>query len=212
MRIPISLLKVVRHPAFRVSSVVLLAGGIMILLFRHLGSWLLVADPLPQQLDAVCTFAGENVRVDYSRKLMNDFPGAVWYLSDHQKGQQRVLQKNKFDMSRVFAVDTCKSTFSEIQSFAGWIAALRKAQDTKGNAAILKIGLVSSPYHMRRISIMARRWIKTERVTLYYLPVPFDGYPWNKETLRHWWRSEVGVTLTTTELLKLGYFMLTGYF
>jgi len=185
---------------------------VAVVAFRHAGSWLVVSDALPEHLDAIGTFAGENVRVDYSKKLAEVYPSARWFLSDYKNGHGRLLQKNNFDMSRVFITDTCRSTISEVQAMARWIETLRGTYDHKNHREVLHIGLVSSPYHMRRISIMASRRIKKERIHLYFLPVPFSEYEWNRDTLRYWWRSNQLVSITTSELLKLGYFLLTGYF
>lgn len=185
---------------------------VAVITFRHIGTWLVVTDAPPVSLDAVCTFAGENVRVDYSKKLAESYLAAQWFLSDYKDGHGRILQKNNFDMSRVFITDTCKSTISEITAIGRWVNNLRIDQDRKGDTGTLHIGLVSSPYHMRRISIMANRRLRTERIRIYFLPVPYDYYPWNRDSFRHWWRSNTTVSITTSELLKLSYFMLTGYF
>jgi len=183
-----------------------------VFVFRQAGAWLFVSDPCPSRLDAICTFAGENVRVEYSKELMARFPLAHWFLSDYKNGHSRILQKQQFDMSRLTSVDTCKSTISEINTFAARIRQVRAEHDRTGDTATLRIGLVSSPYHMRRIKIMSGRRIRMDRIQVYCLPVPFDYYSWNHDSLRYWWRSNAFVHVTTSELFKLAYFILTGYF
>lgn len=180
--------------------------------FRQLGSWLLVADVPPASIDIICTFAGDNKRVDYSKKLMIAHPGAHWVLSDYKDGHGRLLQKNHFDMSRVTIIDTCKSTLSEVTAFSLWLEEYRKRMAGSGAERTVSVALVSSPYHMRRIRIMTERRMSIDSIAVYLLPVPLDKYLWSEDTFRYWWRSNATASITTLEILKLGYFLLTGYF
>ncbi|MBN1307472.1 MAG: YdcF family protein [Chitinispirillaceae bacterium] len=181
----------------------------MFFLFRQLGSWLIAGDTPPEHLDVICTFAGENRRVVYSKELALRYRNAHWVLSDYKDGHGRLLQKNNFDMRRVTIIDTCKSTISEMHALGEWLDRYRPRPS--GPAARIQVGLVSSPYHMRRIRIMAARRLSRPDVRWYLLPVPLEKYRWNRDTFRYWWRSNAAASITILELLKIGYFMVTGY-
>ncbi|MBN1575795.1 MAG: YdcF family protein [Chitinispirillaceae bacterium] len=202
-----------RQPLFRLIAG--FAGVLLVLfiLFCHVGNWLVAADAPPAHLDVICTFAGDSRRVVYSKELMLRYPDAHWVLSDYKDGHGRLLQKSDFDMRRVTIIDTCKSTISEINALRQWVDRRRPVErsPTSGKKATLRVGLVSSPYHMRRIRIMAGRRLNRADVRCYLLPVPLEEYRWNRDTFRYWWRSNVATSITILELLKIGYFLLTGY-
>ena len=203
-----------RHPLLRLLAIVsclLLVG--MFGLFR-LGDWLTPCDVLPDRIDLIVTFAGDSRRVDYSRELMERYPDAHWFLSDYRNGYGRLLRKDGYDMRRVTIVDTCTNTLSEVRAVAGWIAdgvPVPPATDDTGKSRTLVVGLVSSPYHMRRIDLMAHRYLGDRHIGYVLLPVPFGNYRWEKKTFRYWWRNKFITSLTITELVKIGYFLLTGY-
>lgn len=200
------------HPLAR-----LIAGFLCVLLvftvvLLRVGDWLTPSDPLPGSLDLIVTFGGDNQRVVYTKELMTRYPEAHWLLSDYKNGNGRILQKNNYDMRRVTIVDTCKNTLSEINAAAGQIAVFT-AKRSAGNKAEnrLTVGLVSSPYHMRRIDLMARRYLSRLNIRYVLLPVPLKKYQWGEKTFRYWWRSNFITSITMLELLKIGYFLLTGF-
>jgi hypothetical protein len=177
-------------------------------LFLKTGTWLLVSDPLPQRLDAIFTFAGENARITYSRELTQVYPGARWVISDHDHLYERILARNNFDLRRVDFIDTCTHTLSEVKGLADWLRAGRTAAVQTGTAGTqtagaLHIGLVSAPYHMRRISIMVNDVFSGDSARLYYLPVPLQRYGWTRDDFAHWWRSKTIRGLAGSEAGKL---------
>ena len=185
--------------------------GILSIVFIRVGDWLTPADEPPGRLDLVVTFAGDSRRVEYSRELMSRYPEAHWLLSDYKNGHGRILQKKNYDMSRVSVVDTCKNTRSEVQAIAVWLEAYRPSGTATGTGPFT-VGLVSSPYHMRRIDIMAHRILSGKNIHCVLLPVPLKKYHWEEKTFRYWWRDNFVKTVTLLEILKIGYFLLTGYF
>jgi len=50
------------------SGIVLFLGGVIV--FKNIANWLIVSDAVPKNLNIVFTFAGEGVRVNYSRSLV----------------------------------------------------------------------------------------------------------------------------------------------
>jgi uncharacterized SAM-binding protein YcdF (DUF218 family) len=186
-------------------------------LFFGIGSWLLVRDPEPQRLDIVFTFAGENARMAYSRDLMERHTGAHWVLNDFHHLYSRILSRNGFAMERVSVIDTASHTLSEVNALSDWLRVHRisgakilrdpPSADTQGKAKNerLHIGLVSSPYHMRRISFMVRDAFRANdtRYAFYFLPVPFERYSWNRSDLAAWWRTKTTRKYVESEIGKL---------
>jgi uncharacterized SAM-binding protein YcdF (DUF218 family) len=192
---------------FVIFSIIALTAvlGIGVFGIRSAGSWLIVSDPVPDKLNMIFTFASESERVGYSKELLSRFTSATWVLSDYKNGFSRILRKDNFDMSKVMTIDTCSSTRSEINVINEW---LKSHQNSIGSGSKYSVGLVSSPYHMRRIRMMIHRNIHQKNVTFYYLPVPLDRYNWNPSMFRNWWESEVISKVVISELQKIVYFFL----
>ena len=180
----------------------------------NIGNWLVVSDPLPTRLDYVFTFAGQNPRMTYSRELMERFPDAHWILSDFHHIYSRILARNGFDMSRVSIVDTASHTLGEVQALGDWLRANTDSLPRRHIAADtapgpspskLSVGLVSSPYHMRRIKFMINDVFRDHRtdVLFCYLPVPFERFHLTQQDMRTWWRSKTLRTFAGSEVGKL---------
>lgn len=201
----------IKRRILAVSLMILLLFSILsILIVRNAGTYLLVSDPLPQKLDLVFTFAGENSRPVYSQELLKKYSCAHWLMSDYKKGYIRILRRDKYDMSRVSVIDTCKNTNSEVTAMLEWIGKNLELQSQKSGINI-KVGLVSGPYHMRRIKMMVEYKLKEQNIDFYYLPVPMDRYKWTNEMFRNWWNSPV-YNVVSSELIKIAYFQLVNKF
>lgn len=183
-------------------------GVLLLLIIRNAGTWLLISDSVPERLDLVFTFAGENVRDIYSRELMQKFPSAHWLMSDYKEGYSRILRRESFDMSRVSVVDTCSNTWSEVTSLTKWIE-LGDRCIINSKDSVLYVGLVSGPYHMRRIKMMIRKKILQKNVRFFFLPVPLKRYNWTDDMFRKWWNSPVTESVSS-EIIKIAYFLLTS--
>lgn len=200
--------KSIKKRYFIVVSLVLIVITVAILstvFIRNAGSWLLISDTVPDRLDLVFTFAGENVRDTYSRELMTQFPNAYWLMSDYKGGYSRILRRDKFDMTRVSIVDTCTNTLAEVTTLSRWI-------DKKDNVLLkgedsIYVGLVSGPYHMRRIKMMVEKNLPEQNVRFFFLPVPMEKYNWTDEMFRKWWKSPVTKEVSS-EITKIAYFLL----
>lgn len=185
-------------------ALILLLIPFAILGFRNFGSWLIVSDTMPDSLDVILTFAGETQRVSYSKELTARFPQAKWVLSDYKNGYERILRNDSYDMSRVFAVDTCTNTRSEANMFMQWLGSHAASIHSGGK---VRVGLVSSPYHMRRIQLIMERMKGHDNYDLYYLPVPLDRYKWTPRMFRKWWRSEDVSRVVVSEAQKMAYYL-----
>ena len=185
------------------SGIVLFLGGVIV--FKNIANWLIVSDAVPKNLNIVFTFAGEGVRVNYSRSLMQKYSEATWVLSDYEDGYARLLRKNKFNMDRVVVVDTCKNTKSEVNALAQWVDQNKPVSDS---GSTISIGLVSSPYHMRRIKMMINRRFKDKNIKFHYLPVPLKQYKWTSEMVQYWWKTSEVSKVVFIELQKIVYYFL----
>lgn len=170
-----------------------------------MGRWLVISDPIPENLDLIVTFAGERERVAYSRELSTKFPKSFWILSDYKDGYSRLLRKSNFNMSRVHIVDTCQNTVSEIDAVKKWI---RNNQQKFKDKSQISIGLVSSPYHMRRIQLIVKNQLKNDSYRFHYLPVPLERYNWTNKMLTYWWRTGSVSRAVISEFQKIIYFIL----
>lgn len=174
-------------------------------LLLNMGRWLVIYDPIPEKLDLIVTFAGEQQRVAYSRELSMKFPQSFWLLSDYKDGYSRLLRKSNFNMSRVHIVDTCQNTVSEIDAMNNWI---KKNQQRFIGKSRISIGLVSSPYHMRRIQLIVKKQFKNNDISFHYLPVPLERYKWTNKMLMYWWRTGAVSRAVISEFQKIIYFIL----
>jgi hypothetical protein len=200
-------------------SIIVPTLGFAAFVFFHIGGWLVVSDPPPPRLDYIYTFAGENPRLWYSRELMERYKGAHWVLCDFNHYYSRILNRNGFDMTRVSIIDTASYTLSEVRALADWLRAHPPAQkafhpatrtDTAAVETPLQIGLVSNPYHMRRIQFMVKDVFRdsTKSFRFYYLPVPFERFQWSRGDKRQWWRVKAHRSFVGSEIGKLIMYLL----
>ena len=188
------------------------AAAVAAILFLKAGDWLVISEPLPERIDVVFTFAGENSRMAYSRELMGRFPEAHWVLSENLHQYSRILEREGFDMSRVTPVDTCTNTLSEVNGLADWVRGRRGSDAARARAVKaepISIALVSNPYHMRRIHCMVDNVFRGDSLRFFYLPVPRGRYRWAASAdSKYWWQSKVTRSWVESEVAKLFLFWL----
>jgi uncharacterized SAM-binding protein YcdF (DUF218 family) len=174
--------------------------------FCNLALFLVVCDPLPPSLDAVFTFAGETQRIIYSKQLFRQYPNSQWLISYPTKRISVPLGKKGLDTSRIFVVDTCINTNSEAWYIADW--AKRAVAGNNGYCAArpLAIGLVSTPFHMRRIRMEVSRKYKGDACRFFFLPVPFEQYGVTKLTYQTWWMHKQLRSAVILEFKKFIYY------
>ncbi len=198
----ITLVKMKKHKqifSLLIIILLILVSALLVFSFRNVGRWLIISDAVPSRLDVVFTFAGENVRVSYSKELMSRFDDARWILSDYKDGHSRLLRKSNYDMSKVLVIDSCKNTYSEVNALMDQLRSCDKE---------LYVGLVSGPYHMRRIKMMLSRQERIPNVNFVFLPVPLERYNWTDSMIRRWWKSGSVSSAVVSEIQKIVYFML----
>ncbi len=164
--------------------------------YKNMGRWLLAADRQPQRLDMIFVFGGEGIRKEHAYVLLDSFPNAKLVISDYSAEMvDKWLAKRKIDQNSVIVVDSCSSTFAEVSFLAELIGSIHIAD----NRDPLAIGLVSSPYHMRRIRIIAQNIIKRKHARCFLLPVPFERYNIERGDYDRWW---VNHKIKSTVLLE----------
>jgi uncharacterized SAM-binding protein YcdF (DUF218 family) len=185
--------------------IIVLAAGIALIAgtmaYRNAGTWLIAGDPLPPRVDILFSFGGEWAREQYVRELAARYPAATVVVST--PGKSRFLRKAResgLDSARFVIVDTCSSTLSEIRFLGAFV------KNCRGAAPVA--GLVSGPYHMRRIRIIVgREWRRDTPAKPCYLPVPLERYGKTADDYRHWWRTADLRHLVTIELGKIAAYL-----
>ena len=177
--------------------------------FRNLALFLVVSEPLPPSLDAVFTFAGETNRIVYSKELFKQYPHSQWLISYPTKRISVPLGKKGLDTSRIFIVDTCRNTNSEAWYIADWAFRAVKGNNGYSAARPLAIGLVSTPFHMRRIRMEVSRKYKGTACRFFYLPVPYEQYGVTKYTYETWWMNKQLRPAVILEFKKFIYYFFT---
>jgi hypothetical protein len=138
------------------------------------------------------------------------------------------------DTSRVLVNDTCQSTGGEIdllRDLAGCaldpMRPLQPPADTLSLKArllyrqklrmaewfrhhpidsVLNIGLVSHPYHMRRIRLLVKRGLSDTRLRFFYLPMGCTDETIDYSHLRKWWKYETDMSFIIGEYIKMLYY------
>ena len=178
------------------SLIIVLVG---IVAFRNIGPWLIVSDPIPKHLDALFTFGGEAARNVYSQELFKKNLATTWIIStDEPKVTLRKLRRNKIDTAHIQIVDTCKNTRSEVAFCKEWLSTITLSENKT-----YTLGLVSGPYHMRRIRIMVNKMGFPNNVSLVYLPVPLSYYRSGEVDYSHWWENKALRELVMLEFKKI---------
>lgn len=184
--------KIKKLVSFLLLSVICLM--LVILLFRCVGQWMIVSDSLPDKLDVIFIFSGDATRDMYTQGLLKKYPSAQLIISTHLKaeeyrGKYWLLEND--DFGKINFVDTCSNTRGEILFLKKWL----KKNKNKNN---MIVGLVSSPYHLRRILFLQNLYISEYNIDFKYLAVPEEYYGSYKYFL-NWWKSD----LVKLELVKL---------
>ncbi len=183
MRLPVKNISLFAVPLLAA----LIAFGVFA--FRHLALWLVVSDPLPPYLNAIFTFAGETQRIVYSKELFATYKHATWLLSYPSKRIALPLWKEGLDTSRIIIVDSCKNTSAEARFITTWAAHETEAGGRYSASRPLAVGLVSTPFHLRRVKLDVGRRFKGTKCRFYYLPVPFDRYGETRHGYQTWWKN-----------------------
>lgn len=167
-----------------------------VLFFRNLANWLHVNHKFPANVDFICTFGKDKLRENYSLHLISKYPAATWIVNTFDSSSFTTWAKSKgIDRSRIVAIDSCESTFSEIHFFRKTIDAIKTRRGTK-------IGFVSSPLHMKRI-ILISRMLFPKNMELYALPIPLEEYGFPADFSEKWWTKKYCSKIVISEFKKI---------
>lgn len=167
---------------------------------RNLAFWLFLADPLPENLNYICTFAGSSDREPYSIELLKLFKEAIWVVNtNNSKLKKRASQKG-IDSNRIIITPKCNSTLEEINSFREIII---RIELESGSSNKPLIGFVSSPYHMRRISVLFTLSKDKHFQKGLFLPVPIERTFFSRDKLRSWWKDKHTKQVVRSEMGKM---------
>lgn len=182
----------------------ILAPFLALMAFSRLGQWLVIADPLPPSLDVIFVFAGEAyVRVDYASELAKRYPTARLLVSGRNyKGTMARISAAGIDTTRAEFTDDCRNTWEEIRFLTQWLSETANATQNDENNQVT-LGLVSSPYHMRRISLLARRQSLGSHAEAFFLPHSMQ--PDSTGRRSQWWTAPESRVLALTETVKIAH-------
>lgn len=171
-----------------------------------LGTWLIVSDPLPERIDMLFTFAGPRMRVDYSRQILSLHPQAHWVLSDPRKRFANAFSEWGIDPEECTVIPPCTSTREEMEALFQFIC--RRA--TGDGKAELELGLVSEPFHMRRIKCYATALRRSlcRPVNISCLPIPRERFVEKENPYGRWWMNRRLRRFAQEELFKIPFCLL----
>jgi uncharacterized SAM-binding protein YcdF (DUF218 family) len=186
--------------------------GVGCVVFRNLDRWLEISDPLPGRIDVLFTLSGEDSRLQYSSELFSEHRASFWLISNPDKKITGALQAVGIDTTRIFVVDSCANTRSEIAFLKQWILTDPRAgriplKDAgQGAPMACSVGIVSNWYHMRRTQLIAKNLLGGNFFPCLYLAVPhrFDAY--YRDLKKAWWRQRIVRNVVLLEWKKIVYY------
>ena len=164
---------------YQLAGIVAIVVGLAVFgtcLFRNAAGMLVVADPEPEQLDLLFTFGGHENRGKYSAEVFRNHPQVTWVFSHGSKKVVRDrLRDDSLSLRRVVFSNRSSSTVQEVKELREWVKRERETRNIRKDVP-LHVGLVTSPYHMKRASLLSSLALNSLNVRLYRLPVPFSDY------------------------------------
>jgi hypothetical protein len=153
---------------------------LILLIIPLLDNFLYLKDDIPENIDVLFTFSGDPERIRYSNDIFIKYNTDFWLLSfSNEISLNSIFDNNDFS-NNISIVDTCKNTYSEIISLNQYLM-----NKFKSDQQPVRIVLVSSYFHLKRIKLLVNRLIKTQNYYFYYIPVPYDRYQ-NKFNKNYW--------------------------
>jgi uncharacterized SAM-binding protein YcdF (DUF218 family) len=165
-----------------------------------IGNFLVVNAP-PQKADGIKVLGGNPERYIYGVELYRAGFGPRLLLSLN-KEYNPLLRRTNAEIVKEFtlaegiprskvSISSTTSTYEEANTTK------RLAEEEEINSLLL----VSSPFHMRRVSLTFSR-VLGNKVTTHFVMVPFKQSKYKRE----WWLDEDSISLVIQEYIKLGYY------
>lgn len=176
--------------------------SLIFFIFINIGRWLIVYDELPEDIDLIYVFAGDiNFnREMYAIDLYEKYPDVIilldtLWIANHvcrSKKASKLLQK--LNSIKIDYVGPSATTLEEV-------SVINKYCIQKGKK--LKIGLVSSPYHMRRIKVICEKTKLVDNARVYLLPF-IEEFAYKYVFLyKKWWQRKGDRAIVFSEYLKI---------
>jgi hypothetical protein len=189
--------------------------------FRNLGNWFSAEDPLPSRIDVLLTCAQEVPRLKYSRELFDKYSPARWIVSKAAcdcialkfvppaDSAALLAAKGPVRLSgNITLVDSCESTLGEILFLNSTLASLRQSGGNKP----LSVAIVSCPYHLRRLRMLAALTAsKRPGVQISFLHPPLSYYRQGPLAYKKWWQFRYTRWRLGSEAAKMAATLLTWF-
>lgn len=174
------------------------------IILTNMSDFLCVQDKL-EKADVILTLAGDSngervaqsvelYKQKWAPKILMSGGPAVWHLTYAQNMRKQATSLGVPDKD-VLLEDKSKSTIEDIEF------SLPILKKLKARTVIL----VSSPFHMRRASFVARKYYSKERIKVISYPAQKSEYNPNK-----WWTRHEDTQPVITEYLSLVMYLLKG--
>lgn len=172
----------------------------------HAGENLRYSSDVPGELDIVATFAPEKIRYQYTRALREKH-NSHWIINDPNSMLTRRGQFSESDLENSTVLTSSYSTYHEMLAISKTLERLQEIM--RPDSGSLNVALVSSPHHMRRIKMLADRYIRIKNINVYFLPVPQDIYESHLPASYYpeWWKHR----LLRKEALRNLVYVIYGY-
>jgi uncharacterized SAM-binding protein YcdF (DUF218 family) len=164
--------------------------------YTNAAQWLYVRSPLPEKIDYLCSFAGNESRDIYALQLYKRYK-PVWIAStsDRKYFLMRAY-RNGVDTSKIIVTDKCESTLDEIRFFKSQINKFHLSE-------VQNLAFVSSPLHMRRILVYNSIVNHNNRLHIYSLPVSLEQSALSETLLNEWQKNKDVRDMVNFELIKM---------
>lgn len=174
------------------------------IILTSMSDFLCVQDKL-EKADVILTLAGDSngervaqavelYKQKWAPKILMSGGPAIWHLT-YAQNMRRQATSLGVPSQAVLLEDKSKSTFEDIE-FS--LPILKKLK-------VKTIILVSSPFHMRRSSLVARKYYTKEGIKVISYPVQKSEFNPN-----HWWIRHEDTQPVITEYLSLVMYLLKG--
>lgn len=193
---------------------VALAAALLIFLTRMLwlpllGTYLVVADPLPEEpVELVLPLAGDLERVFYAAALYQDRRAEGVLITSlplaTQAAKDDHLQQVRIILSQAHIPATLVSTIPEASRTT--FEELEKVRVYLENTGINSLLVVTSPWHTRRARLNLQTVFRDSKIQVSIAPVAPSSKAPNLRNLydpQRWWQNADTFKIVTSEYLKL---------
>ena len=170
--------------------------------YERIGLWLIVSDQIPRKVDVLFCFGGDKQRVLFAAEILKQHPSTALLVGcpQHDSCHDALNQAGLQD-SQVIFFDNCTNTVDEVLFLKKWIG----SRALKGRAdSIPVVAMISSPWHMRRIALIAELVGLRPLAKLVMVPVPLSCYDLPANAFQKWYETPEVRKRVFREAMKIG--------